>query len=81
MIAPNKSVLVDMVYTRSHGRYNRDERLDIEIVELPYNPNPVSIQFYVNTPRLLNSQLLTVNKYFRVSRFSFNLQFSYSLTF
>ena len=43
MIAPKKSVLVDMVYTGCHGRYNRDEKLDIEIVELPYNPSPVSI--------------------------------------
>ena len=45
MIAPNKSVLVDMVYAGCHGRYNRDEKLDIEILELPYNPSSVSIFF------------------------------------
>ena len=43
MISLNKSVLVDMVYTEGHGRYYRDEELDMEIIELPYNPDPVSI--------------------------------------
>ena len=80
MIAPNKSVLVDMVYTRCHGRYNRDEKLDIEIVELPYNPDPVSIQF-LTTSHLLHGQLFRIAEYFRTSRFWFDLQFLYSPTF
>ena len=57
MISPIKSVLVDMVYTEGHGRYYRDEELDMEIIELPYNPDPVSIQF-LTTSHLLHIRLL-----------------------
>ena len=46
MITRDKSVLVDMVLSEGDGRYYRDEELDMEIIELPYNPDPVSIQFF-----------------------------------
>ena len=51
--AENKNVSVDMAHTTCIGRYYRDEELNVEFIELPYHPNPVSIKFiHYFTPNL-----------------------------